>query len=118
VNRSIALTALVEGSVFRATTPNGASYICLVNSTSDNKIRATRITTQEKLVFDRSTGTAEISADEVVCTIDSIAPLPTEVYDILLRLDRRYGHGDDPALSQKEKDALLFVSRFYSFHPL
>ena len=118
MDRNIALMALVEGSIFHATTPNGASCICLVNSITDNEIGTTRITTQEKFVFDRATGTAEVGDDLAVCTIDSLAPLPAEIHEVLLQLDRRYGNGDNPALRREEIDALLFVDGFYPAHPL
>ena len=118
MDRGKALSALAEGSIFHATTPNGASCICLVNSITDNEIRATRITTQEKFVFDRVTGTAEIGDDLAVCAIDSLAPLPADVHEVLLQLYRRYGSGDDPCLSREEIDALLFVDKFYLAHPL
>jgi hypothetical protein len=113
-----ALTALVEGNIFHATFPNGASCICLVNSIADDEIRATRITTQEKFFFDRATGTAVVGDDLAVCTINSIAPLPTEIHEVMLRLDRRYGAGEDPRLRREEIDALLFIQEFYAAHPL
>jgi hypothetical protein len=49
----------------------------------------------------------------VACTIDSIAPLPTEIREVMVQLDRRYGEGDDPRLRDEEIDALLFVNSFY-----
>jgi hypothetical protein len=98
MDRSTALMTLVEGSIFHATTPNGASFICLVTSVANGQIWPRRVTTQEQLVFDRATGTAEISGNPVACTIHSTAPLPTKIHEALLQLDRRYGAGDDPRL--------------------
>jgi hypothetical protein len=118
MDRSTALKALVEGSIFHATTPNGASFICLVTLVANSQIWARRVTTQEQLVFDRATGIAEISDNSVACTIDSTAPLPANIHEVLLQLDRRYGTGDDPRLRREEKDALLFVGRFWRAHPL
>ncbi|MCP3391233.1 hypothetical protein NLM27_20825 [Bradyrhizobium sp. CCGB12] len=118
MDHSTALTTLVEGNIFQASFPNGASCICLVNSIADDEIRATRITTQEKFVFDRATGAAVIGDGLAVCTINSIAPLPAEIHETLLQLDRRYGSGDYPTLRREEIDALLFVEGFYPAHPL
>jgi hypothetical protein len=115
MDRSSALLALGDGDIFHATAHNGASYICLVTSVANNGIYARRVTTQEKLVFDRAAG-AEIAEASVPCTIDSIAPLPAEVRDVLLQLDRRYGAADDSRLREEEIDALLFAGRFYKAH--
>jgi hypothetical protein len=49
MNRSIALMTLTEGNIFHATTPNGASFICLVTSVAKSQIWARRVTTQEQL---------------------------------------------------------------------
>jgi hypothetical protein len=117
-DRSTALMALSEGDIFHATTPNGASFICLVTSVANGQICARRVTTQEQLAFDRATGIAEIGDDSVACTIDSIAPSPAKVREVLLQLDQRYGAGDDPRLREEEIDALLFLGRLYRAHSL
>jgi hypothetical protein len=118
MDRSTALMSLVEGSIIHATTPNGASYICLVTLIANGQIWARRVTTQEQLGFDRATGIAEVGDDSVMCTIDSTAPLPTDIHEVLLQLDRRYGAGDDPRLRREEMNALLFVGLFWRAHPL
>jgi hypothetical protein len=87
MNRSLALMTLTEGNIFHATTPNGASFICLVTSVAKSQIWARRVTTQEQLVFDRAAGIAEIGDTSVACTIDSIAPLPTEIREVMVQLD-------------------------------
>jgi len=118
MDRSTALMALAEGDIFHATTPNGASFICLVTSVANSQICARRVTTQEQLVFDRVAGIAEIGDTSAACTIDSVAPLPVEIREVMLQLDRRYGAGDDPRLRREEIDALLFVGGFYQAHSL
>jgi hypothetical protein len=118
MDRSTALMALVEGSIFHALAPNGASAICLVTLIANGQIWARRVTTQEQFVFDRATGTADIGDDSVGYTIDSTAPLPGEIRKVLLQLDRRYGAEDDPRLRREEIEALLFVGGFYEAHPL
>jgi hypothetical protein len=66
MDRSAALMVLVEGSIFHATTPNGASCICLVTSVANGQIGARRITTQKQLAFNRTTGIAKIGDGSVV----------------------------------------------------
>ena len=118
MDRSSALMALGDGDIFHATTPNGASYICLVTSVANNEIYARRVTTQEKLVFDRAAGVAEIGQGPVPCTIDSIAQLPAELREVLLKFDLRYGAGDDSRLREEEINALRLAGRFYQAHSL
>ena len=81
MDRSTALIALAEGNIFHATTPNGASFICLVTSVN-SQICARRVTTQEQFVFDRVAGIAEIGDASAPGTIDSVAPLPVEIRQV------------------------------------
>jgi len=118
LDRSTTLIALAEGDIFHAATPNGASFICLVTSVANSQIFARRVTTQEQFVFDRVAGIAEIGDGSAVCTIDSVVPLPVEIREVILQLDRRYGAGDDPRLRREEIDALVFVGGFYQVHSL
>jgi hypothetical protein len=118
MDRRTALVALAKGDIFHAMTPNGASFICLVTSVANSQICARRVTTQEQLAFDRVAGIADVGDGSVACTIDSVAPLPVDIREVVLQLDRRYGAGDDPRLRREEIDALLFVGRFYQAHRL
>jgi hypothetical protein len=110
-----ALKRLVVGDIFHGRCPNGASLICLVESTTDDRIQARRITTQCRLEFDRSTGAT--LGREIPCLIDSIAPLPVEIHNLMLGLDRKMRLEHDSErfkLSKGEKDALRFVASHYA----
>ena len=55
------------------------------------------------------------------CIIDSIEPLPIEVHDVLLGLDRKMRLTLDQnrlGLSQAEQAALGFVYDFFPRHPI
>ena len=129
-DRMTSLMRLAAGDIFHAEAPNGASYVCLVLDVKDRAIQARRVTTQEMLVFDRHTGTAQTGDGNVPCTITSVAPLPAEIHDTFLALDNKYkalmeidekDRFKDPgkfALSAAEKKALLFIDEHYSANPL
>jgi hypothetical protein len=66
------------------------------------------------------------------CIIDSVAPLPPDIHEIMLSLDRKgrdaehrdaenpdreWKPGDNP-LTEEQKRGLLFVYDFYRTHPL
>jgi len=120
--RAVLLSRLAPGDFFHAESPRGASLPCLMLAVTDAQIRARRVTTQETLVYDRRTGREVVVApDEVVTVITSVAPLPVEIHDTLLWLDRknRMARGfDDAALSKREIKALLFIDEHYALHPL
>lgn len=128
LDRKSLLAKLDVGDIFHAEYPNGAKCICLVLSVHDAAIQARRITSQESLDFDRGTG-IENGGDKPLAVINSVAPLPTEIHNVFLALDRKYGavHGQDeifeknPAyfkLTDAEKKALLFVDAHYTSNPL
>lgn len=124
IDRELSLSNLAEGDIFHGECPNGASLICLVTSVSENIIEARTVTTQLHFQFDRKTGIAKWGDEPVICTIDSVAPLPMEIYNVMLGLDRKFRQEDDPddpdqfKLSDAEKRALLFVASFYPSNPL
>ena len=111
-----ALTRLAVGEIFHATGGNGASLICLVTAVTEKTIQVRTVTTQLSLDFDRETGVGRWGKGTGV--IDSIAPLPADIRDALLGLDRRYAAGGNPKLLDTEKRALLFVGSFYAANPL
>ena len=119
LDRRKALSCLVVGDIFYGKAPSGAIYICLVEAVTANKIEARRVTTQDHVEFDRSTG-ATLDG-EAPCTIDSIAPLPVEIHNIMLGLDRKMRLQRDPEkfkLNKEEKQAILFVTEYYPANPL
>ena len=112
---------LAVGDIFHADSPNGASLICLVVSVTESTIHARTVTTQTQLEFDRQTGVAVWGDDQVPCTIDSTAPLPLEVHNVMLGIDSKFRLEWNPErlkLNDAEKQALLFVDAHYSSNRL
>lgn len=123
-DREILLGNLVVGDIFHAEYPNGAKCICLVMSVNDTIIQAKRITSQDILQFDRRTGIEKVGEEDPVAIINSVAPLPTEIHDTFLELDRKYKKytpDQDPEqfkLTETEKKALRFIHSHYASNPL
>jgi hypothetical protein len=71
--------------------------------------------------FDVERGVATVTDYGVVCTIDSTARPPNDVYDALVGIDQRYRTRDDPESTkvlEHEKRAFLFVAAHYRNNPL
>lgn len=127
-DRGTLLGNLAPGHIFHAEARNGASMICLVLSINETSIRARRVTSQEALEFDRRTGKTEVGEERIPCVINSVAPLPSEIHDVFLALDRKFGQitqkdWDEPdlartKLTEAEKKALRFVGPYYASNPL
>jgi hypothetical protein len=111
------LSRLVAGDIFHAECPSGASLICLVEAITNEKIEARRVTTQDHVTFELSTGLSLPDNGETRCMIDSIAPLPVDIHNVMLGLDRKM-RLRFAKLDRAEKDALLFVADFYPANPL
>jgi hypothetical protein len=115
------LGRLTVGDVFHASSrPDGPSLICLTVSVTETTIQARRITTQEDLEFDRQTG-AEKCDDGRVSRIDSVAPLPLAVLNVILGIDRKYRLLQDPEqakLTDAEIKALMYTGPHYASSPL
>ena len=109
------LCRLVPGDIIHGKCPEGPSLICVVESVTFDRIEVRCITLQDKLAFDIETGLT--MGNDVLCTLDSIAPVPCDVHDVLLGLDRKM-RLSEPPLNRAEIDALIFVGRFYRAHPL
>jgi hypothetical protein len=130
--RRALLRNLVVGDIFHASAPNGASLICLVTIVTDTTIRARTVTHQMHFEFDRETGIAEwsaakqwpgkegISDEPVKCVIDSVAPLPIDVHEGMLFVDRkeRLVHRSGDGLSDFEKECFIFMYSYYSENSL
>lgn len=108
------LSKLVPGDIIHGHHPAGASLICLVEAVTSDLIETRRITTQRHITFDIESG---VEIDFPECRLDSIAPLPVDVHNVLLGLDRRMRLGNVP-LNQAEAQALSFATNFYRAHPL
>src|ERR1051326_8424505 len=129
-SRHAALKNIAVGYIFHGR-PNGtSSFICLTLQVREKSIFARRITTQSVHEFDRSTGVEKVDNNPVV--IDSVAPLPDDIRDLLLGLDEKYREGeyhraeepdwempaDKAKLTKNEIRALLFVSKHYEKNPI
>jgi hypothetical protein len=115
-DRETLLRNLLVGDIFHATSPSGASLICLTTKVDDNVIEARTVTTQKTLRFDRRTGTGEWESEQITCVIDSVAPLPIEIHNVMLGLDRKFRLTqllEGLKLSDVEQNALLFIDSFY-----
>lgn len=88
--------------------------ICLVECVGPSRIKTRRITTQEQVTFDIGTGE---NIETPGCRLDSIMPLPVEVHDVLLGLDRKMRLGNQQ-ISEAEKAALDFADEVSLAHPL
>jgi hypothetical protein len=131
MDRATLLSKLVVGDIFHAAGSHRPSLICLTMSVTEAIIRARTVTTQFHFDFDRKTGIAEFSArtigipewgDEIEsCTIDSITPLPVEIHNVMLAIDRKSRLERDPErvkVTSDELRALRFVHFFYPSYPL
>jgi|SRR5580700_4214148 hypothetical protein len=128
LDRKALIGNLDVGDIFHAEYPNGASCVCRVLSVNEATIHARRMTTQENLEFDRQTGIERVNDGQAQAVINSVAPLPTEIHNVFLALERKYGQiqpedWDGPdlerfKLTEAEKKALLFVGPHYSANRL
>lgn len=119
---------LSPGDIFHANSPaTGASLICLALSVSDAHVHAKTVTTQVHFDFDRTTGIAISREMRNRCTIDSVAPLPSDVHEVMLEIDKKFTHGPDfdfdanlekMKLTEREIKAFVFVSEFYPANPI
>jgi len=129
LDRKALIGELDIGDIFHAEYPNGAKCICLVLSVNDATIQARRVTSQESLEFDRQTGIEKANGEEPLAVINSVAPLPAEIHNVFLELDRKYAavHGRDDIfernpeyfkLTDAEKKAFRFIDKHYASNPL
>jgi hypothetical protein len=131
MDREAALRSIGIGDIFHACIhpDSGPSYICLALQVREDAILARRMTTQSVHWFDRATG-AEIEDGRVV--IDSVAPLPGDIHEIMLGLDRKFQEiefrqAEDPdweppegssRLTPEQRRAFSFIAEFYPAHLL
>lgn len=116
--REKALRDIKMGDMFHAEGDHGGSLICLATSITESTIYARTVTHQLEFKFDRRTGVGKEDLYLIEGTIDSVAPVPADIYEALVGLDRRYRARDNPRLTEAEKRALLFVAKFYPAHPI
>lgn len=94
---------------------------------TDTTIEVRNVCTQVHLSFDRATGVAEwrdkrvFGDSPVLCTIDSVAPLPVDMHNVLLGLDRKHRlkHNWDRIKSTNgEVQALVYAAHHYRANPI
>lgn len=108
------LSWLVPGDLVHGRDEGKQNLICLVECVGPSRIKTRRITTQEQVTFDIGTGE---NIETPGCRLDSIMPLPVEVHDVLLGLDRKMRLGNQQ-ISEAEKAALDFADEVSLAHPL
>jgi hypothetical protein len=114
-DRKTMLSKLVVGDIFQADGPNGACLPCLIYAVTATIIKARAVTTQAHYEFNRETGIGNWRGG-IPITINSIAPLPVEIHNIILGMDRKYRllYGMERAkLTDDEIRALLFLSEHH-----
>jgi hypothetical protein len=118
----IKLESLKVGDVFNVTCPKGANWLFLTLSTPAGRIVARNITSQKTYVFCKDTGLIENAADgESECIISSVAPIPTDVLQVLTGLDARHGIGGNSEcckLTKREIEVFLFLDQHHKDNPL
>jgi hypothetical protein len=73
------------------------------------------------LEFDRRTGIESGGKGETPCAVDSITPLPLNLPNVILGMDRKMRLEPDVTkhkLNDEEKRALVFIASFYLSNPL
>jgi hypothetical protein len=129
-SRATPFRRLVAGDIFhaRGTTGSGRqSLICLVVNVTDAVIRGRTVTHSLTVDFDRSTGKGRCQDSDgqgwpaFDCVIDSIEPLPVDMHNVLLGLDRKMRltlDHDRFGLNEDEKSVLDFVYDHYKRFPI
>ena len=115
------LENLTLGDIFHASSPNGASLTCVVTDIRGDTIYARVIMSQICIIFDKQTGSARRGERQVICTIDSIAPLPTDIRNVMLGIDLKFRSNRDREhlqLTKSEAAAVLFLKSHYAASPL
>jgi hypothetical protein len=120
-DRKTLLGNLAVGDVFHAESPKAPNLICLVVSVTETTIQARTVTGGERFEFDRQTGVAQWVDEAVSCTIDSVAPLPVDIHNVILGLDRKLRLEQDArriSFNDAEKKALIYLDEHYSSNRL
>jgi hypothetical protein len=113
--REALLRNLTAGDIFHAAGTHGESLLCLATNVGETVIDARTVTGQIHLQFNRQTGEGRSGDDR--CDIDSVVPLPAEIHNVILGIDRKYRletNDERLKLTDAEKKALLFVVTHYS----
>ena len=116
-SREELLGLLVPGDILQAAQPP-----CLVVSVKSETITTRCVTTQRSYVFNRRTGETLADGGQQGATVKSVEPLPAEVHNTLLEMDRKYrlGHRSSSSLklTEEQTKALLFIADHYDQHQI
>lgn len=121
-SRQELLRQLEPGDIFNAASDSsdGPIALCVVLSVEESTITARRITTQHYCKFDRISGHT-LSDSQFIGTITSVEPLPFDIHNTFIEMDRKYrlGHRDTESvkLTEAEKAALLFIGDHFARYP-
>jgi hypothetical protein len=122
----MAIGNLTVGDIFHAASPNGERWICLVTSVTETTVQARSAVNDLLFEFDRQTGTgfAMWRDRKTPCAIYAMDPLPEDIHNIILEMDRksrlveqnpRLGKDETkPWLNDDERRALLYVAKHCS----
>ncbi len=116
--REKALHNIQVGDLFNVDGNHGAPITCLATAITDTTIHARSIAHQVDFKFDRKTGVGKGEKYSLGGTIDSVEPLPPDINEALIGLDRRFRAGSEAKLSRAEFRALIFIDSFYKAHPI
>lgn len=109
---------LAVGDIFHAECDD-MDLICLVTDLTGETIKGRTVTQQMtiEILRDSGKGVCRWAGNVRDCTIISVAPLPNDIHDTLLGIDRKMRLEADPArmnLSRDETRALLFLDAHYA----
>jgi hypothetical protein len=117
-DREALIRKIKAGDIFHASAPNGASLVCLATAINDTSVLARRLFVEDYLEFDRTTGVSRTPGG-AECPIDSVAPLPPDIRQVLESLDHRNRTTpEDAKFRAAEKHALMFISKYYRDNPI
>ena len=98
-----------------------ADHLCLVVAIEADVIHARRLIVPGIRSFNRLTGEETTEGRGGQSAISSVEPLPPEIHETVLWLDRKYRLLSDVSkarLTDAEKSALLFVSDHHAANPI
>lgn len=104
----------IPGDLVHGRCDSGQTLVCLVEAVGRDRIATRRITTQEPVTFDIETGDGMGAPGG---GLDSIVPLPLDLHDVLLGIDRKRRLLDRP-FGLAEQDARDLADEVYLARPL
>lgn len=121
--RSKKLAHLDTGDIFAARVEGGKSLPFLVVAAEVDSIKTRCMTSQFPLVFQRNDGVAVETRDgrTRVWRISCMQPLPLEIHNLMLSVDRRMrlgSNGTTNPLDEGDIRALVFIHDFWDEHPI